>query len=153
MIWDAPASPQDMEGWTEKTLQRWTSGESYTFTARATNTDDFIGRLMVRPLETPGTCRMGYWVHPTLWNLGYATEIAHAGVAFAFEALDVQKLTCAHALWNTASERVIRKVGFNFGRFIPQGFMKRGEWVAENEYVIARSDWLQRATRESDTSA
>jgi [ribosomal protein S5]-alanine N-acetyltransferase len=150
MIWDAPASRQDMEDWTAKTLERWTGGESYTFTGRTTLSDDFVGRLMLRPLKAPGACRVGYWIHPTLWNLGYATEIARAGVYFAFEMLDVQNLTCAHALWNTASERVMRKVGFTFGRFIPQGFVKRGEWVAENEYRITRSDWLERTAPPSD---
>ena len=98
---------------------------------------------MVRPLETPGTCRVGFWIHPTLWNQGYATEIAHAAVAFAFEALQVERVSVAHALWNKASARVIEKVGFRFARHLPQGFVKRGQWVPEHEYVIDRAEWLR----------
>lgn len=150
MIWDAPTSREDIQDWTAKTLECWTRGEGYTFTARSVLGDDFLGRLMLRPLEPPGLCRIGYWTHPTLWNFGYATEIARAGVCFAFETLGARNLTCAHALWNTASERVIRKLGFTFACFNPHGFLKRDEWVAVNEYLITRSDWLNRIAPLSD---
>lgn len=44
-------------------------------------------------------------------------------------------------MWNKASERTLQKSGQTFIRHEPQGFQKRGEWVAENVLEIARADW------------
>jgi ribosomal-protein-alanine N-acetyltransferase len=139
MLWDAPASREEMAGWTDRNLANWNNGEGYTLSARQIETDMFVGRVMVKPLDVSGTCRIGFWIHPTLWNQGYATEIARAAVGFAFEVLRMDRVSVAHALWNKASERVIAKVGFTFSRYLAQGFMKRGQWIPEYEYVITRA--------------
>jgi [ribosomal protein S5]-alanine N-acetyltransferase len=141
MLWDAPVSHEEMAGWTDRNLANWNKGEGYTFTARQFETDMFVGRVMVKPLDVSGTCRMGFWIHPTLWDQGYATEIARAAVGFAFEVLGMERVSVAHALWNRGSERVIAKVGFTFSRYLAQGFMKRGQWIPEYEYVISRAQW------------
>ena len=141
MLWDAPASREEMVGWTERNLERWVEGLAYTLTARQLETGTFVGRVMVRPLDTPNTCRIGFWIHPVLWNQGYATEIAHAALSFAFEELQAETVAVAHALWNKASARVIDKVGFTFARDIPEGYMKRGQWIPEHEYVTTRAQW------------
>jgi ribosomal-protein-alanine N-acetyltransferase len=146
MLWDAPASREEMIGWTERNLERWAEGQGYTLTARQIETGLFVGRIMVRPLDKPKTCRIGFWIHPTLWNQGYATEIARAAVSFAFEELEAETVAVAHAVWNTASARVIDKVGFTFSRDIAQGYMKHGQWVPEREYVMTRAKWHSNET-------
>ena len=130
----------------KKILKAGSEAEGYTFTARQIETATFVGRMMVRPLDRPNTCRIGFWIHPALWNQGYATEIARAALSFAFDELRAETVAVAHALWNKASARVIEKVGFSFARDIPEGYMKNGQWVPEREYVTTRAEWNSNQT-------
>ena len=48
----------------------------------------------------------------------------------------------------TRSERVLKKVGMRFVRYIPEGFKKRGQWVEENLLAIERAEWEKRPSGE-----
>jgi [ribosomal protein S5]-alanine N-acetyltransferase len=41
MLWDAPATREEMSGWTERTLDLWCKAKQYTFSIRLKNTNDF----------------------------------------------------------------------------------------------------------------
>ncbi len=141
MLWDAPDTRAEMVGWTERTLQLAADGKQYTFTARSRNSDAFIGRVGIRPVEGERTYRIGFWVHPSEWHKGYATEMAMGGLAFAFDVLQAATVTVAHAVWNKASARVIEKAGFQFSQYVAEGFKKRDQWVAEREYTLDAERW------------
>jgi RimJ/RimL family protein N-acetyltransferase len=143
MLWDAPATREEMANWTAKTIELWTTEQQYTFTARGHTSGTFVGRVVVRQVEGSGAYRTGFWIHPSLWNQGYATELARCALSFAFDTLRAQTVTVAHATWNKASARVIEKVGFAFTRELPEGFKKRGQWVPELEYAMTHSTWRQ----------
>ena len=55
---------------------------------------------------------ISYWVRTGETNQGYATEIATALARYAFNALSARKVSIFHVDGNTASQRVIEKVGF-----------------------------------------
>lgn len=55
---------------------------------------------------------IGYWIGKAYWGRGFATEAARALVHHAFGALGYRWLTCGHFVDNTASARVIAKLGF-----------------------------------------
>ncbi|MEP6784716.1 MAG: GNAT family N-acetyltransferase [Sphingomonadales bacterium] len=55
---------------------------------------------------------LGYWIVPSMWNRGYATEAGRALVAAARDSLRLDRLVSAHFIENPASGRVLRKLGF-----------------------------------------
>ncbi|HSI85595.1 MAG: GNAT family N-acetyltransferase [Candidatus Methylacidiphilales bacterium] len=55
---------------------------------------------------------LGYWVDPAHWGRGIATESARAVCRFAFHTLGLTLITGSHASLNTASGRVMQKIGF-----------------------------------------
>lgn len=57
---------------------------------------------------------LSYWVDPTQWGKGMATECAEACRDWAFEVLKVGGLRAACAMDNAASARVLEKAGFHF---------------------------------------
>jgi ribosomal-protein-alanine N-acetyltransferase len=59
-----------------------------------------------------GTGDVGYWLDETEWGRGYATEAARAVIAFALADLELTRLTSGHAGDNSASGRVLAKLGF-----------------------------------------
>ncbi len=55
---------------------------------------------------------LGYWLTPSAWGQGYATEAGRAVVAIARETLRLPRLASGHFLDNPASGRVLAKLGF-----------------------------------------
>jgi RimJ/RimL family protein N-acetyltransferase len=68
-----------------------------------------------------GQSELGYWIVPSHWRRGYATEAARAVVAAARDSLRIERLTSGHFLDNPASGAVLRKLGF-----VPTGQEERG---------------------------
>lgn len=54
----------------------------------------------------------GYWLTPSAWGRGYATEAGRAVVDMARHALPIGRLSSGHFLDNPASGGVLRKLGF-----------------------------------------
>jgi ribosomal-protein-alanine N-acetyltransferase len=142
MLWDPPATREEISNWSERTLDLWRRGEQYTFTIRSKDAAGFIGRIVLRPRKPEeNVWYLGYWIHPLHWNQGYATEAARAMLNFGFTQLGIRRIESSHALWNKASAGVIRKLGMRFRGEKPQGFMKHGAWVAEGEYYLDAADF------------
>ena len=55
---------------------------------------------------------LGYWLTPSAWGRGYATEAGHAVVDMARHALPIRRLHAWHFADNPASGAVLRKLGF-----------------------------------------
>ncbi len=69
-----------------------------------------------------GDClTVGYVIAPQQWGHGYATEIAIASVAHAFDVLGVRQLHASVLSTNTASRRVLEKAGLSMHREIDHG--------------------------------
>jgi len=69
-----------------------------------------IGGIAISDHE--GTPNLGYWLTPSAWGRGYATEAGRAVVDMARHALPLQRLDAWHFLDNPASGAVLRKLGF-----------------------------------------
>ncbi len=70
------------------------------------------------------------------------TEAAKAIVEFGFTVLEAERIEAYHALWNTSSKKVLKRIGMKFVRYIPQGFQKHGKWVEVNLLAIEIKDWI-----------
>jgi|GEM_PF-2131789 len=71
-------------------------------------------------------------------------EAVAAILEFGFKTLNATCIEAAHATWNRASGRVLQKAGMKFSAHVPQGFQKRGEWVAEDRFEIVKAVWIAR---------
>ena len=69
-----------------------------------------------------GAClTVGYVITPNAWGHGYTTEIAGAAVAHAFSVLGADRLYASVLATNTASRRVLEKVGLSMHQEIDHG--------------------------------
>ena len=59
-----------------------------------------------------GVHELGYWLTPTAWGRGYATEAGRAVIDIARHALGGERLLGRYMIDNPASGRVLRKLGF-----------------------------------------
>lgn len=138
MVWDPPASKEELISITHKNLEAWSHGESFVYTIELIESNTPIGRIAIRTDGGPLIWNIGFWIHPEYQSRGYATESAKAILKFGFIELNATAITTAHAVWNTPSKKVIEKLGFKFLRQNPAGFIKAGKTIPEFEYEIER---------------
>lgn len=74
---------------------------------------DIIGQGGLVPIEFDGPeIELGYRLGKPYWGKGYATEIAQASAAHAFDSLGVDELVAVCYEENLASRAVLSKAGF-----------------------------------------
>lgn len=74
--------------------------------------DALVATIGLMPAADGVRAELGYWLSPSVWGRGIATEAGRAVVAFAFDTLGLVGLTSGHAVDNPASGRVLAKLGF-----------------------------------------
>ncbi len=73
----------------------------------------FIGSFVITPIPNDEEkIQLGYSFLPEEWGKGYATEVAKAGVEYFHTRTPLMVLYAVTETANTASEKVLRKAGF-----------------------------------------
>ena len=114
-----------------------------------------IGRLRG---ETRDFLALGYEFAPRAWGRGVATEAARCVVPYVFAVTQTDQLAAIARIENTASVRVLEKLGF---RIVGQRKKNDGIWCAE--YRLFRDEWedsskagpeaVERATTETGNAS
>jgi ribosomal-protein-alanine N-acetyltransferase len=144
MVWDAPATPDELRAPLERNLALWESGESYTFSIDDRRTTAFMGRISIRTVEQLNEWDIGYWLHPDSQGRGYMREAAAAVLRFGFIELDAQAIHSRYAVWNEKSGAVLFAIGMKLSGYLPRGLFKGGNWVPEYKVSITRQEWCER---------
>lgn len=88
-----------------------------------------------------GGAELGYWLAPSRWGRGYATEAGKAALATARDSLRLKRIEAGHFLDNPASGRVLEKLGFRpTGAIVPRYSAGRGEFAPCREVVLDLAD-------------
>jgi ribosomal-protein-alanine N-acetyltransferase len=109
------------------------SGSAVMMAVVEKSSDDHIGNVKLEPIN---------WVHRTAvfgiligekaaWGKGYGTEATRLTVAYAFEKLNLRKVSLGVVATNTPAIKVYEKVGFQV-----EG-VKREEYFVGGQYVDA----------------
>jgi RimJ/RimL family protein N-acetyltransferase len=84
-----------------------------------------------------GDMLLGYWLTPSAWGRGYATEAGRAVVDMARHALPLRRLSAWHFADNPASGAVLRKLGFRAtGQTVMRESLARGEAAPAVSYDL-----------------
>lgn len=84
---------------------------------------------------------LGYWLTPSAWGRGYATEAGRAVIANARHSLRLRRLVSGHFLDNPASGRVLQKLGFvPTGRIVQRRCVARRTQVPTATYTLDLAD-------------
>jgi ribosomal-protein-alanine N-acetyltransferase len=104
--------------------------------------DGAVGGINLRLNLQHRRGEIGYSIARPLWNRGYMTEAAGAVVHGAFSALPELNRICAMAdVRNTASQRVMKKIGMTREGVLRQNRIERAEPIDEAWYGILRTEW------------
>jgi ribosomal-protein-alanine N-acetyltransferase len=84
---------------------------------------------------------LGYWLAIPLWGQGLTTEAATAVTRWGFETLGLHKITIGCFEDNTASKRVIDKLGYRFLCRAEDDAWRDGHWFAHLRFEMLASEW------------
>ncbi len=138
--WSQVRAIEDVETHLARQIARWTTDEGFSFAITHANDDRFLGQVSFIREPEPDTWLLGYWIAPTDWGRGYATEAAGAVVDVAFARLGAQSIWAGTVHENIASQRVLGKLGFVYRQENPSGYSVGDRVFATREYerVAAR---------------
>ena len=91
--------------------------------------------------EDSHTGEIGYRIHPHYWRQGYATEAARELLRFGFVDLHLQSITAGCHAKNSASARVLQKIGMRYTRRVPREQLVHGSWEDTLLFAIDRQEW------------
>lgn len=139
MLWDPPATIEELREPLERSRRSWQNAESYHFTIERGG--EFVGRISLRPGEGEGVLDTGYWTHPKAQGQGFMKEALRALVDLAFAKMGAQAVTACYATWNEPSRRVLEAVSFRTVAIVPGAFVK-GDRISDEAHArLERQTW------------
>ena len=101
-----------------------------------------LGILEVSCKNECGGCgEIGYLLMPEFWGKGYATRIAHKLLKIGFEDIGLHRICALCNEMNSASERVMIKIGMVKEGELRKKRFKLGQWHNELCYAILVHEW------------
>lgn len=102
-----------------------------------------IGEVgMFLPPEPHAAGDVGWSLHPDYHGHGYATEAARVVLAYAFETRNLHRVTAGCEARNSASIRLMERLGMRREAHFQQSQYADGVWYDAYAYALLRSEWL-----------
>jgi RimJ/RimL family protein N-acetyltransferase len=129
--------------WSSRTLEQ--EGEALILGAERADTGELIGDLMLRWLSAEHSSgEIGYVFSPAHGGRGYAAEAAHAVLHLAFDDLRLHRVIARVDARNTASARLVIRVGMRQEAHLVENEWFKGEWTDELDFGLLASEWPSR---------
>jgi RimJ/RimL family protein N-acetyltransferase len=84
---------------------------------------------------------IGFIVHPDHQGRGYATEAARAVLRIGFEEVRLHRIVGRTEARNTASARVLERLGMRREAHLIENEWVKGEWQSELVYALLDREW------------
>lgn len=148
--WEAPFSMQQAEQFVaaEKTKQHLQPGQWVQLAVEIKSTGEMIGDCAFYCLENDlQQAEIGFTLARPFQGKGYATEAIACLLDYLFGNLELHRVRANCDPENTASARLLERVGMRHeGRFVESLWFKGG-WAGEDWYAILRREWEGRRSR------
>lgn len=133
----SPYPPGAAAEWIGLSLLQRRLGLEYGFAIFAATT--LVGSCALVAVTRSGA-EFGYWIGRPYWGRGYATAAGRLALDFARSALGLPRLRANCLETNTASRRVLEKLGFRRCRRVaaPPGPRR---WGPEQRFLRYRLEW------------
>jgi RimJ/RimL family protein N-acetyltransferase len=148
--WEAPYSLAQAKAFIEKLapVQPGTPGEWYQLALQLKASGQHIGDCAFLVLaEVPQQAEIGFTLARAHQGQGYMTEAARRLLDYLFETFGLHRVSAICDVENTASARVLERLGMRReGHFVESVWFK-GRWGSEYGYALLRREWEQQHAR------
>ena len=116
------------------------------FAIELAETGELIGTVNLHHFFNQNNrCELGYALGSRHWGKGYATEAIAAALEHGFHAAKLNRIEADIDPRNSASARVLEKLGFRKEGYMPQRWLVHGQYADTVNYGLLRSYWEERA--------
>ena len=146
--WDAPYPLAEGERMISSLLETHpdTAGEWFQYAMVLRSTNELIGDCASgTDQQDPRLAEIGFTVRPEYQGRGYATEGTRALLGYLFLARGKHRVTGRCDPRNTASARVLERLGMRREGHLREAVWAKGEWADELCYAILDREWAERA--------
>ncbi|USI74495.1 GNAT family N-acetyltransferase [Sphingomonas morindae] len=120
------------------------------FAVQRQNEPSIIGEVgFFLPQEGPTTGDLGWWLNSDHQGQGYGAEAVEALVDWCFKVRGLHRLTAHCLASNTASERLMARVGLRLVTRSVGSRWSAGAWHDEVGYALLKDDWQARSHPEA----
>jgi RimJ/RimL family protein N-acetyltransferase len=114
--WYGDWTPEQIDAEVARMERGWQVDGVHKWMAYDRETGERIGRGGLSRATVDGQIRLelGWVLHRRYWGHGYATEIGRAGLAFAFDELDADRVVSFTESRNRRSRAVMERLGFRY---------------------------------------
>ncbi len=152
--WSPPGMKQDAESGGRRAarehilaaLDRWDEGSDYRFFITLKKTGEIVGQIgltqIVRGVSQ--SCFIGYWIGLPFVGHGYATEAVVLAMEFAFEVLNLHRVSLWIAIGNEISLRIPAKLNLRFEGTALRSLFLGSDWQDTHVYAMTREEWIVR---------
>jgi len=145
MTWEAHQTLEDtfwFIDWAQEQVDRDQLGQ---WAIEYKETGKVIGSIGFSQFDAAHSCgTVGYALGVDYWNQGLTTEALCRLLQFVFLDMELNRVEAVHFIENTASGRVMEKVGMQYEGTFREKILSKDRYWDVKQYAILRRDWLTR---------
>jgi ribosomal-protein-alanine N-acetyltransferase len=141
--WDAHRTVDDSRAFiNEHALPRYRENGPDLLAIELKDSGDLTGAIGARWATKENRClEFGYWLGEPFWRRGFATEAARPFVAHLFAKHSVERVQAHYIEGNTASGRVLEKVGLRLEGVRRRALFRHDRFWDLHCYAVLRDQW------------
>lgn len=150
-----PYDPLTLDEVEERIRTRWATtrfqaeGDAVCLAIKERESGRLVGDVVLFwRSENDRAGEVGYILNPAFSGRGYATEAVSALLAVGFDGLGLHRITARIDERNTASARVVERLGFRREARLVESSWFKGEWTDLLVYAMLEHEWRERTSGE-----
>jgi ribosomal-protein-alanine N-acetyltransferase len=136
-----PYTEQDGQNFLAHADEDFRAGRSVSFAVTTLQGGELCGAVGLAMAPAHERAELGYWIGVPYWGQGFATEAASVVMAFGFETLRLNRIHASHFAGNTASRRVLEKIGMRHEGPSRQHVRKWNRFFDAENYGLLASEF------------
>lgn len=132
----------EVQEWLSSADEAYADPRTYYWAIEETHSGEVVGELFVDNFGTSShQCEMDWKIGTAFQGKGYAAEAARAAIEYLIREVGFHRIEAKCCTENTASERVMQKLGMNKEGILRERFCgKDGRWHDLAEYSLLAHD-------------
>ncbi len=140
--WKPHVTKKDTEEFIKYALKKREYGQPGVYSIYYKDNEKMIGTIEIHSYKEY-KAEIGFVLNPEYWNQGIITEASKAVIIYAFEVLNISRLTYGYFLFNARSKRVCDKLEFTFEGILRNKFKNYDdEIIDEAVSSITKEDYF-----------
>jgi ribosomal-protein-alanine N-acetyltransferase len=135
----------DAQAWYRRMHGLQLAGQALQFVVVDKRSTLAVGTCLLFRLEDDSArAELGYVLARSYWGTGCMHDALHALIGAAFDSLSLRRLEAEVDPRNSASHKLLLKLGFTHEGLLRQRWLTKGVPADTNIYGLLRSEWQQR---------